>query len=167
MSGYKNKALEGSFTYIFKRPCEWLTRKMPKLTFKQFVTCILDRAKRPGKPLYSSEAAMELNVHWMPLYTLSVPCLVNYTLIADFEHFHNDTTEALRIFKFNATLTHRNPSKQDKSLSEWYDELDILMINDLKELYKNDFEVFAYDTTPPNFGKRQNANNTHSLEHPS
>lgn len=155
VSGYKNKALEGKFAYIFKRPCEWLKRGMPPLTFKQFVTCMLDRSKGPGTPLSSSTAALQINEHWMPLYTIAVPCIANYTLIADFEHFNNDTAEALKILNLKATLTHRNPTKQTKSLSDWYDELDWNMIEDLKELYKYDFQIFGYDPTPPNLNSNK------------
>lgn len=81
---------------------------------------------------------------------MCLPCLTNYTLVADFGHFEPDTKAALNIFKMNATLTHRNPTKHDHPLSYWYNQLDNSMVEDLVQLYKYDFQLFGYDPTPPN-----------------
>jgi len=150
VSAYINKALDKRFSYMFHLPCEWLKNGMPPLSFPQFVTCILSRARTAGEQLSSPKASLLLNEHWQPLHTIALPCVTNYTLIADFSHFKEDTEALLKTLKLNATLTHRNASKNKHTLSHYYNQLNDSMINDLAELYRYDFLLFGYDPTPPN-----------------
>jgi len=120
------------------------------LTFFQFVTCIIERANATGKELSSYEAAYALNDHhWSPFYYQLLPCTVNYTLIGEFEHFQEDSTAAIELFNMNATVKKTNPTKSDKTLAEYFSELNKELVEAVRVLYSKDFELFGYDDTPP------------------
>ena len=168
MSAYINKALQadGIYVRLFHLPCRWVTTAEPfnnfTLTFKQFVQCLLYNARSNyynaresnlTKPLdlSSREAGIRLDQHWAPQVYLSRPCDTNYTLIGHHEHFVEDLSATINILKYNVTVKKVNssPDSLKKSLSYWYRQLDMSMISDLQALYKLDFKVFGFNSTPP------------------
>ena len=166
VSAYINKALQKSGTYVkqFSHPCHWLKIQEQfsnfKLTFKQFVDCILFNAKAEFKKhsktpkqldLSSRDAGIYLDHHWAPQVQLSNACTTNYTLIGSHEHFFDDTSAVIKILKFNSTVPKANssPKSYKKPLSYWYNQLEPAMISDLQELYRLDFQIFGYNSTPP------------------
>ena len=168
MSAYINKALQADGLYVrrFHMPCRWVTTAEAfanfTLTFKQFVQCLLYNARSNGRKalqgdltiplnLSSRGAGMYLDQHWAPQVHLSRPCDTNYTLIGHHEHFVEDFSATINILKYNVTVKKANssPNSLKRSLSYWYRQLDMSMISDLQQLYKLDFKVFGFNSTPP------------------
>ena len=118
MSAYINKALQKNGTYVkqFSNPCHWLKIQEQfskfKLTFSQFIDCLLFNAKTDFRKhsttseqldLSSRSAGIYLDHHWAPQVHLSKPCTTNYTLIGKQEHFADDISAIIKILNF-----HRN-----------------------------------------------------------
>ena len=166
VSAYINKALQKNGTYVkqFSNPCHWLKIQEQfskfKLTFSQFIDCLLFNAKTDFRKhsttseqldLSSRSAGIYLDHHWAPQVHLSKPCTTNYTLIGSHEHFVDDTSAIIKILNFNSTVPKANssPRSYKKPLSYWYNQLEPAMISDLQELYRLDFQIFGYNSTPP------------------
>ena len=153
-SAYIDKALQRKGLYVkqFNNPCHWLnTRKhflRFKLAFEQFVDGLWSKAKMGFQKhssnteyldLSSRSAGIYLDHHQAPQVQLSKPCTTSYTLIGSHEHFFDGTSAIIKILKFNLTV------KANSSLKSYK----IIMISDLKELYRLDFKIFGYNSTPP------------------
>ena len=154
LSAYKDKVLgEDNYTYIMKEPCEWLTYNSPMLTFKQFVTCVVDRVRATAlrnrlDNLSGYIASHTLDIHWRPIFHSALPCHVNYTLISDFKNFDDDSQRVLALLHINSSVPHTNPSSKI-GRTDWYTEIDASLITALQQIYFWDFIIFGYKSTPP------------------
>lgn len=166
VSAYKDKALkrDGLYCKLWNNPCQWYNMDSTGiLSFKQFVNCIVSKAQHVQDRLDSlgslqevglwrREAGMSLDHHWAPQVHLSVPCHSYYTLISKHEYFELDTVSVLHAFNMTVSdnhLPHHNQSPGVTSLKQWYSQIDRKTMEDIRDLYKLDFELFGYDSMPP------------------
>ena len=110
-------------------------------TFTEFARYIVDES-RSGK---------HLNRHWAPVYSFCNPCQVNITHIIKFETFDRDTkmilyTANLRQYLPETVKIKENvsPRNTTSSIDMYLNELPLDLLNDLREVYKIDFEMLGY-----------------------
>lgn len=136
---------------MHRRPCPWWTTKNKKiLTFSQFVNCILIKAKKTKFRLDSRKAANVLDMHWMPQVHLSLPCKVEYNLIAKYDKFRESAKYIIQLLKLNSTLPERNVSERgNMTTGDYIRQLNVTQLKDIQMLYKYDFSLFGFDTVIP------------------
>jgi len=120
------------------------------------------RQKTPSKPEYQQEnvptfrefveyilnqRVPTLNQHWIPVYNLCMPCLVNYTIIGRKESIEEDADFILKNIGIDDNVPNShvsNGKSTEKTLKEFYSELDRDLLERLYKLYEMDFLLFDY-----------------------
>ena len=92
---------------------------------------------------------MKMNIHWRPISAIGSFCSTNYMVISKMETYDEDKKRFLKMMGIKEEITeekyhvHGGDSIEDKTkhlLKEIEDE----DLQDLRELYKYDFELFDY-----------------------
>ena len=110
-------------------------------TFTEFSRYVVDEYR----------AGNHLNGHWEPVYRFCTPCQVNITHIIKFETFDRDT----KMILYTANLSqyspkagkikeNASPRNTTSSVEMYLNELPLDLLNDLREVYKIDFEMLGY-----------------------
>lgn len=116
-----------------------------KLTFGEFVRCVIDNANRT-----TGHYGNALDVHWRPQTLLCNFCKSDYNIIGQMEHMNEDVIEALiKLNMTNKAPVQENVSKYNGSVADWYKQISPELTKDIQLLYKNDFELLGYDNIPP------------------
>lgn len=158
LSAYKDKALRENGRYVRGRLCtDWYRIPAhPVLTFQQFLECIIKEVEKQDKNISLSHpsAGQAFDMHWTPQTLLCNPCFTNYTLVGEFTHMNEDMEDLLVEFSMNTTVEHsnsdqemRHPSKY-KSYADYYSAVDGEVIQQIQQLYKQDFEILGYNPDP-------------------
>jgi len=104
-------------------------------SFREFIEYLLD------------QTVFSLNIHWIPIYNLCMPCHVNYDLIGRKETIDNDADVILKTIEIEETLpmSHVTLGKgSDQTLEEYFAELDKDLLERLYKFYEMDFLLFNY-----------------------
>ena len=156
-----NKILEGnpvSFTNV-RHPWERLVsgyldavpggkfKDLKGQTFEEFVK---DTVLKEANESKSKKIFLQMNEHWRPANAYCGFCNINYTQVSKTETFNEDKIRIMEILGLEAEKKiqqlHTHGGKNIKTITQSFMEnITKDLKNALIELYKYDFEMFAYD----------------------
>jgi len=94
------------------------------------------------------------NEHWDPMFDICHPCLINYDFIGDMSSLRKDAGEALSHIgltdasnfehKMSQTVIQGFKISSRDLAKQLFAELDNKLVNDLYNMYKNDFLAFGF-----------------------
>jgi hypothetical protein len=86
------------------------------------------------------------NRHWRPIHKLCHPCSIDYTILGKFETLVEDSNFVLHSIGIKDMKFPRGIPKTRKFMKEYYNSIPMNVIPRITDIYKNDLELFAYDT---------------------
>ena len=110
------------------------------LKFSEFARFLLDEKSRRRK---------ELDRHWRPQWELCLPCDIAYDFIGHYETLYDDATAVLSRIGIKSDLFPRDNATWRRAAARLNETMSVLttdIIDQLKELYAGDFELFGYQT---------------------
>jgi len=106
--------------------------------FNEFVQFLLDEKARRRQPL---------DRHWRPQSELCSPCDVTYDFTGHYETLYDDAATVLSRIGIKSSLFPRDDARWRQSQARRNESMSTLTadaVNQLKDLYADDFELFGY-----------------------
>ena len=108
------------------------------VTFQEFVKYVID------------EASQKMNEHWMPMYDICQPCVIQYDFVGSFEFLDIDVKKLLQ--KLNVSSRISLPKKQifyqqtltKKNVAVFYRNITADEFRSVHRQYIKDFKCFGY-----------------------
>jgi len=131
-------------------------RRGDDVQFSEFVRYIIDASNslNPNRHRHSPRD----DFHWRPMSEACLPCHINYTLVGRFETLAQDAARVLRAVgvagrvQFPLAVEAREPGDKMRGRSvagnrtrRMFAQLAPDDVERLRQLYRDDFELFAYD----------------------
>ena len=153
MSAYRNKLNPGIPWYherygrdiaLMLRSGKSRRSRGDDITFAEFIRYIVQTGKYKGF----------FDEHWRPMYQLAYPCIVKYDFIGKFETLHEDIQYVLnKAYGLNEVddTPFKNISRSTNYsvVADFFKEIPQSDINQLREVYALDFQLFDYSTDIP------------------
>ena len=114
------------------------------ITFAEFVRYIAQTGKYKGF----------FDEHWRPVYQLAFPCIVNYDFIGKLQTQHEDIKYVLnKAYGLNPVddtpFKHVSRSTDGSLVADYFKDISQSDIDELREIYSLDFQLFDYSTDIP------------------
>ncbi|XP_063219353.1 carbohydrate sulfotransferase 11 isoform X2 [Bacillus rossius redtenbacheri] len=94
---------------------------------------------------YLVDPKMSFNEHWIPIYNLCHPCLINYDIIGKYETLYEDSDFVLRSAGVHTKFPRlTKTSSTSNKLYKYFNSLSENTINKLYNIYLLDFKLFGY-----------------------
>lgn len=109
--------------------------------FPEFVNYVIDEW---------SAGRRQLDIHWRPMIDLCLPCSIDYDIVAKFETLKKDVdflSHKLKENKIKRLFQPQSPSASTiGATKQLMDQLNQQQLIDLYRVYKDDFDIFGYDS---------------------
>ena len=119
-------------------------KELKGISFREFVQLVLSEARQEQDLKF-----LKMNVHWRPISAIGFFCSTNYTVISKMETYDEDKKRFLKMMGIKEEIieekyhVHGGDSIEDKT-KQLLKEIEVKDLQDLRELYKYDFELFDY-----------------------
>ena len=131
-----SRKIGGKIVSRYRTEEEKRVNKKVEPTFREFVQYILDGNIRDR--------------HWRPIYLLTFPCVLNYTILGKIETFNDDTNYILRKHSLDgvSSVWRNQKHSEPTDPSVYYAQLTKQQLVGLYKIYKMDFLLFNYSYHP-------------------
>lgn len=101
-----------------------------------------------------------LDEHWAPIYKFCTPCSIPFKVIGKVETFNRDSEFIIRQAGLESLLLGKLPTsilkkvgnlakgtRTDRLLAKYFKDIDVMLLEQLLNIYRLDFELFDYNYT--------------------
>ena len=109
------------------------------ITFEEFLKFVIEDNKKHKTT----------NMHWKPLYLLSMPCIIKYSFIGKFETFAEDfkyLMSKIAVVQVPEIKMHSSPGSSTSNVfKRYWRQIPQDIVQKITETFARDFEMFNYE----------------------